>query len=35
MTVVSDGYELFFEIGIALALVAALVLAIRQYRDRD
>ncbi len=31
----TDGYELFFEIGIALALVVALVLLIKQYRDRD
>jgi len=32
---VSDGYALFFEVGIALALIVALVLLIRQYRDRD
>lgn len=35
MSELSDGYVLFFEVGIALALIAALVLLIKQYRDRD
>ncbi|CAN5199853.1 hypothetical protein BH20ACT5_BH20ACT5_20210 [soil metagenome] len=30
-----DGFETFYEIGIALCLVALLVLLVKQYRDRD
>jgi hypothetical protein len=30
-----EGSELFFEIGIVIALIVLLVFLIKQYRDRD
>lgn len=30
-----EGTELFFEIGIAIALIVLLGFLIKQYRDRD